>query len=288
VVLAFGGMAVKNSAVAGGGVSKHIERGSMGAAHARGCRFVLIAPLKDDLPKEAGAEWLPITPGTDTALMLGMAHTLATEGLHDRGLSRPLLRRLAGIRGVSAGPQGRHAEGRRLGRHQRRAGGEHRRNWRDAAGKRVLVTMAHSLQRAEHGEQPVWMGAVLAAMLGQIGLPGGGYGYALGSIAHYGKRKNAVPVAGAAAGAQHGVRAFIPVARIADMLLNPGAPFDYNGQKLAYPDIKLVYWAGGNPFHHHQDSTGCARRSTASTRWWCMRSPGPPRRATPISCCPAP
>ena len=30
-------------------------------------------------------------------------------------------------------------------------------------GKRVLVTVAHSLQRAEHGEQPVWMGAVLAA-----------------------------------------------------------------------------------------------------------------------------
>jgi biotin/methionine sulfoxide reductase len=27
----------------------------------------------------------------------------------------------------------------------------------------------------------------------------------------------------------------------------------YNGQELTYPDIKLVYWAGGNPFHHHQD-----------------------------------
>ncbi len=22
---------------------------------------------------------------------------------------------------------------------------------------------------------------------------------------------------------------------------------------MTYPDIKLVYWAGGNPFHHHQD-----------------------------------
>jgi biotin/methionine sulfoxide reductase len=37
------------------------------------------------------------------------------------------------------------------------------------------------------------------------------------------------------------------------MLLQPGEPFDFNGQKLTYPDIKLVYWAGGNPFHHHQD-----------------------------------
>ena len=46
---------------------------------------------------------------------------------------------------------------------------------------------------------------------------------------------------------------FIPVARIADMLLNPGGAFDYNGQRLCYPDIRLVYWCGGNPFHHHQD-----------------------------------
>src|SRR5258708_6463958 len=49
------------------------------------------------------------------------------------------------------------------------------------------------------------------------------------------------------------VRTFIPVARIADMLLTPGASYDYNGDRLWYPDIRLVYWAGGNPFHHHQD-----------------------------------
>ena len=37
------------------------------------------------------------------------------------------------------------------------------------------------------------------------------------------------------------------------MLLDPGAPFDFNGKRGNYPDIRLVYWAGGNPFHHHQD-----------------------------------
>jgi biotin/methionine sulfoxide reductase len=37
------------------------------------------------------------------------------------------------------------------------------------------------------------------------------------------------------------------------MLLTPGACYDYNGQRLTYPDIRLVYWCGGNPFHHHQD-----------------------------------
>ena len=65
------------------------------------------------------------------------------------------------------------------------------------------------------------MAAVLAAMLGQIGLPGGGYNYGLGSLAHYGKRQNAVPMPTLPQG-RNGVEAFIPVARIADMLLHPG------------------------------------------------------------------
>ncbi|MFP6740975.1 MAG: molybdopterin dinucleotide binding domain-containing protein, partial [Alphaproteobacteria bacterium] len=45
----------------------------------------------------------------------------------------------------------------------------------------------------------------------------------------------------------------IPVARVADMLLNPGGTVDYNGKQLTYPDVRMVYWVGGNPFHHHQD-----------------------------------
>lgn len=46
---------------------------------------------------------------------------------------------------------------------------------------------------------------------------------------------------------------YIPVARIADMLLHPGETYDHDGAARRYPDIRLVYWAGGNPFHHHQD-----------------------------------
>ena len=66
------------------------------------------------------------------------------------------------------------------------------------------------------------MGAVLAAMLGQIGLPGGGYNYALGALGHTGRRRNAVPIPTLPQG-KNGVSDFIPVARISDMLLNPGA-----------------------------------------------------------------
>ena len=34
------------------------------------------------------------------------------------------------------------------------------------------------------------------------------------------------------------------------MLLNPGSEFEYNGIKGKYPDVKVVYWAGGIPFYH--------------------------------------
>ena len=120
------------------------------------------------------------------------------------------------------------------------------------AGSRTLITVAWSLQRAQHGEQPYWMAAVLAAMLGQIGLPGGGVGYGYGAIGGVGPaikrlRGLALPQG------KNAVTDQIPVARIADMLLNPGQHYDFNGQRRTFPDIRLVYWAGGNPYHHHQD-----------------------------------
>ncbi len=253
IVIAFGGMALKNSMVAGGGVTRHTERGAMKAAAERGCQFINVSPLRDDLPGEAHAEWVAPVPGSDTALMLGLVHTLVRDGLHDAGF---LARYCAGweeflpyLLGTSDGvaKSAEWASGITGLPAAQIEGLAHR-----LAGRRVLVTVAHALQRAEWGEQPVWMGAVLAAALGQIGLPGGGYSYALGALAHYGKLANAVPAAGLPQGV-NGVKAFIPVARISDMLLNPGAPFEYNGQHLTYPEIRLVYWAGGNPFHHHQD-----------------------------------
>ncbi|WP_458097903.1 molybdopterin-dependent oxidoreductase [Roseomonas sp. WA12] len=253
LLLCFGGMALKNSMIASGGVSRHVEPGAIARARARGARFVLVSPLRDDLPPQAEAEWWPITIGTDVALMLALCHTLATEDLHDRAFLKshcvgyPSFERY--LLGVEDGqPKDAAWAGAICGMEASRiivlA--------RDLAAKRSLITVAHGLQRAEHGEQPVWAAAALAAMLGQIGLPGGGYSYAMGAMGHYGRRPNAVPVPTMPQG-RNGVLAFIPVARISDMLLNPGTPFDYNGQRLTYPDVRLVYWAGGNPFHHHQD-----------------------------------
>src|SRR5690606_486731 len=117
---------------------------------------------------------------------------------------------------------------------------------------RSMLTVSWGLQRARHGEQPYWAALALAAVLGQIGLPGGGVGYGYGSVSGIGAL-----VGAARSPSMSQLRKpnpdFIPVARIADMLLDPGAPFTYQGRTHAFPHIRMIYWAGGNPFHHHQD-----------------------------------
>ncbi|HEV8679074.1 MAG TPA: molybdopterin-dependent oxidoreductase [Stellaceae bacterium] len=253
LVLAFGGMALKNNDVGGGGTSEHIAGERLARARRRGAEFHLIGPLRDDFPASAEAVWHSIRPGTDVALMLGLAHALVSEGLHDRAF---LDRFCVGWEEFAAYLLGR-ADGQAKdaawaaaisGMPASEIVGLARR----CAGRRTLITCSQSLQRAEHGEQPVRMGVVLAAMLGQIGLKGGGFAYALGSTSNTGKPALAVPLPTMPTG-RNSIADFIPVARVADMLLHPGELFDYDGSRLTYPDIRLVYWAGGNPFHHHQD-----------------------------------
>src|SRR4029077_14776850 len=57
---------------------------------------------------------------------------------------------------------------------------------RQMAARRTLVSVSWSLQRTEHGEQAPWLGVTLAALLGQIGLPGGGFGQGYGSPGNLG------------------------------------------------------------------------------------------------------
>lgn len=240
------------------------------------------------MPEEAGARWLAIRPGTDTALMLGLMHTLVAAGLHDRAF----LERFCDGWAVFED----YLMGRGDGQPKSAAwaaplceieAGEIVALARGLPGRRVLVTVSHSLQRAEYGEQPVWAGAVLAAVLGQIGLPGGGYAYALGTLAHYGKRSNLVPVAALSQGT-NGVKDFIPVARIADMLLHPGSPMPTTARQGL---IRTSGWRTGPeaiPSIITRIWQGWPKRSAGWILSSCTKSPGPPRPATRTSSCPAP
>jgi biotin/methionine sulfoxide reductase len=254
LMVCFGGIPAKNAQVTPGGASEHRVRPALAELAQRGCRFVNFSPVRAHLDAPAHAvEWLPIRPGTDAAVMLALATTLVRAGLHDEeflrrccvGFERVRDYLLGAADGVVKDAQWAAAiSGVNAARIERLA--------RELAGTRSIVNVAWSLQRSEHGEQPYWAAVLLAAVIGQIGLPGGGFGVGYGSINLMGSAHARLPGPTLPQG-RNAVKAFIPVARLTDMLLNPGAPYDYNGRSQRYPDIRLVYWAGGNPFHHHQD-----------------------------------
>src|SRR5262249_5487712 len=102
---------------------------------------------------------------------------------------------------------------------------------RRIASRRTLITMSWSVQRADHGEQPYWLGVVLAAMSGSLGRPGGGFGSGYGAVNNVGPRPSLLPAAGIGRG-RNPIDSFIPVARISDMLIDPGGEVDYDGLRL--------------------------------------------------------
>ena len=51
---------------------------------AAGVTFVNVSPTMHDIEEVPHAEWLPIRPHSDTALILALCHVLYTEGLHAR------------------------------------------------------------------------------------------------------------------------------------------------------------------------------------------------------------
>src|ERR1700728_4471976 len=138
----------------------------MSSAAERGCKFRLVGPLRQDLPDEAAAEWISAIPGTDTALMLALVHTLVTEGLHDQAFIERYCEGWPVFQSYLLGKaDGQPKDAAWAAPITGLAAEEIAALARRLHGKRVLVTVAHSLQRAEHGEQPVWMGAVLASVL---------------------------------------------------------------------------------------------------------------------------
>jgi biotin/methionine sulfoxide reductase len=247
LVVAFGGLPAKNMQVENGGSFRHQAPGALRSMAEAGIRFVNVSPQRDDIDPALGAAWVPIRPGTDVALMLALGHVLVAEGRHDTDfLSRccdgadrflPALERCtpawaAEVCDVEAGRIVELA--------------------RDLAAGPSLVTGSWALQRAEHGEMAYWSLIALAALLGQIGTPGGGFGLGYGSVNRVGSSESSFSLARLPVG-HNPIGTFMPVARITDVLSRPGEALHYDGAELTIPDVRLVYWCGGNPFHHHQD-----------------------------------
>ncbi|KAA5612547.1 molybdopterin-dependent oxidoreductase [Rhodovastum atsumiense] len=219
-----------------------------------GIDLIAIDPVRSETIRELGARWIPIAPNTDVALALGMMHVLLSENRHDAKFLSTYAFGFAEfakyLTGETDGTPKDPAWAAKITGVPAETIVELARKM---AGTRTTIACGWSVQRQHHGEQAPWALVSLAAMLGQIGLPGGGITFGL----HYGDGgmpNPRMPVVGGMSSGPNPVNAIFPIARLSDAWTTPGKTIEYKGKTITYPDVRLVYISGGNQLTHHQDT----------------------------------
>ena len=156
-------------------------------AREEGARIVCIDPRMTLSAVSLADEWIPIRPGTDTAMMSAMAYVMIQENLYDAEF---VDKYCIGFDG-SQMPEGAREEesykdyilGTRDGIPKTPAWAEAitgvpketiaRIGREYATLKPGVLYQGYGMQRRAYGEQPVRAGCVLAAITGNIGIPGG-------------------------------------------------------------------------------------------------------------------
>lgn len=230
-----------------------------------GKKIICIDPIRSSTIDFFGksAEHIVLRPNTDVAMMLGIIHTMLKSGKYDKDFIETYTEGFDIFKDYVMGQTDGVAK---TAKWASEISGVDVAKIQELATlffeNRTMIMAGWNMQRQHHGEQSHWMLATLASMIGQIGLPGGGFGLSY----HYsngGAPTTNAPVIGGISLGKNTKKDIewladsslvsIPVARIADCLLHPNKTIDYNGKKITYPEIDLIYWVGGNPFTHHQD-----------------------------------
>lgn len=241
-----------------------------------GIKVICIDPLRTETCQFLDGEWLAPRPQTDVAMMLGIAHTLYAENLHDEAFLNKYTtgfdKFLPYLLGQTDGtPKTAEWASKICGINADTI----KELARQFAANRTMIAAGWSIQRQHHGEQAHWMLVTLCSMLGQIGLPGGGFGFSyhycsagtptatgpiLSGITDGPTPTDAKLPAGCPPGSTEsacqpltGGGTNIPVCRLVEALLHPGKVIQFNGSEITLPDIHMAMWAGGNPFSHQQD-----------------------------------
>ncbi len=206
---------------------------------------IAVDPVRSKTLNHINCKHRYVNPQTDVPFMLGIAHTLYKENLYDQKFLdtyclgfKDFLPYLLGTGEDKTEKTPEWAEaicGVKAD--------EIREFARMLAKGRTQFMFGWAIQRQQHGEQPYWMGVLLASMLGMVGLPGGGVSYSH----HY--SSIGVPSSGFSGPGgfprnpdrgqepkwtstdYRGASKTIPVARWIDMLLNPGGRSRQTAQK---------------------------------------------------------
>jgi anaerobic selenocysteine-containing dehydrogenase/Fe-S-cluster-containing dehydrogenase component len=200
-------------------------------AQERGAVVALVDPRSTDTADAADIHLQP-RPGTDAALALGMARVIVEAGLHDEafleqhahGFERYLdrlrdypIERVAAITGVPLTIINRLA--------------------RDYARRRpALIIAGFGLQRHHRAGQTMRAVSLLAALTGNIGVPGGGWQYA--NLNSHCLRDPPLPPEPA------GVRRAVPISRLGPAL-----------SEIAAPRVAAAWVEKGNPASQNPQSS---------------------------------
>ncbi|MEZ9397010.1 molybdopterin guanine dinucleotide-containing S/N-oxide reductase [Vibrio splendidus] len=235
-----------------------------------GKTVIAIDPMRSETIEFFGdnAEWIAPHPMTDVAMLMGIAHTLVIKGKHDRTFIDKYTTGYDVFEDYLMGKEDGVVKDAKWASSVCGVPVKQLELLADIfSSNRTILMAGWGIQRQQFGEQRHWMLVTLAAMLGQIGLPGGGFGFSY----HYSNGGNpsrdagVLPAMSASLGAVAGsdergwsatgkvINSF-PVARIVEALENPGKAYKHNGHDRVFPDIKMIWWAGGGNFTHHQDT----------------------------------
>lgn len=124
--------------------------------------------------------------------------------------------------------------------------------------KRTFLAGNWAMQRAQYGEQPDWALIVLASMIGQVGLSGGGFGFSM----YYGgnaQARSGARIVPMISQGHNSVKSAIPASRVSEAILNPDKEIDFMGKKLKLPKIKMIYNCGADLLGHEADTNELIR-----------------------------
>lgn len=250
-------------------------------AQAKEIKVICIDPIRTQTAKFLSADLIQPRPNTDVAMMMGMASHLIAQKKVNRNFINTYT---TGFDKFEAYLNGKGSDKvKKTPQWASKICGVSEKTIKDLAetlyDNPTMIMSGWGMQRAHHGEQPHWMLVTLACMLGQIGTKGGGFGlsyhYSGGGVPtckggvvggitagpvgiwkdgkFQGMPKQTATLGGAE-WLQDASSFSFPLARIAEALLNPGKTLHTNGKTIKYPDMDLIWWSGGNPLVHHQDT----------------------------------
>jgi trimethylamine-N-oxide reductase (cytochrome c) len=222
---------------------------------------------RNDTQRYLNSKFISVIPNTDVSMMIGMIHHLYTKKLYDAefikkytvgfnkfkkyllGTDDGIVKDInwaSKICGVDAKVIAEFAE--------------------VLQKDRSIIIFGRAMQRADHGEQVHWTATVLSAMLGYIGLPGGGIEFSIPYGGDGAIEKKAPVLNGMSMAIDdkynkkfpkgpwiNGENIVIPSSRSIEALEFPGKMLDYNGKKIKLPHMRVMYNASSSFYTRHQN-----------------------------------